>query len=58
MAVCSTQWCFRLLQGARVRQAMHSPPLRALIREIKDINIFLADIAADTHEVSPPQLSW
>ena len=33
---------------------MHSPPLQALIREIKDINVFLADIAADTHEVRPP----
>jgi hypothetical protein len=52
--VRSTSWCFWLLQGARVRRAMHSPPLQALTTDIKDINVFLADIAADTHEVGPP----
>lgn len=54
MLVCCAQQCFWLLQGALVRRALHSPPLQALIREIKDINVFLADIAADTHEVRPP----
>ena len=52
MLVCCAQQWFWLLQGALVRRAMQSPPLQALIREIKDINTFLADLTTDTHEAS------
>jgi hypothetical protein len=35
-----------------VRRAMQTLPLRALIREIQNIDVFLADFASDTHQAS------
>jgi hypothetical protein len=44
--------CNQLLQGGLVRRAMEAPPLRALIQEIQDIDVFLADLTSDTHPAS------
>lgn len=34
-----------------MRRAMQRLPLRALIREIKDIDVFLVDFSTDSHQV-------